>query len=73
VKGGYKDDMKQAMRSLNDKSPTLLQKIGIIEKWFLSRKGASTNGAITIRQAGDVILEKFMATDIDSAMKIAIN
>ena len=64
--------MTQAMRSLNEKSPTLLQKIGIIDKWFMTRKGAE-NGAITIRQAGEVILEKLLATDRESAMKIVIN
>lgn len=45
------------MKNLTDKKPTLSQKLGILEKWFLTRKGARY-GIITVRQAGELILEK---------------
>ena len=45
--------------------------MGILDNWFMSRKGAE-NGSITVRQAGEIILEKALASDIDTSIKIVI-
>ena len=60
------------MKDLTDKKPTLSQKLGILEQWFKSRKGANY-GTITVRQAGELILEKWLTSDIDSAIKIVVS
>lgn len=60
------------MQNLTDKAPTLSQKLGILETWFMSRQGAHNN-SITVRQAGEVIFEKGLANDIDSAIKIIVS
>ena len=59
------------MESLTSQSATLVQKMGILDNWFMSRKGAE-NGSITVRQAGEIILEKALASDIDTSIKIVI-
>lgn len=64
--------MTKAMRSLTDKAPTLSQKSGIIENWFKS-KADNHGSAISVRQAGEVILEKNLISDIDSAIKIVVS
>lgn len=61
--------MIKSMHDLDNKNPTMSQKLDILEKWFVSSTGNKLK-TMTIREVGELIVSKALANDIDSAMKI---
>lgn len=59
------------MKDLSDKNPTMVQKLAILETWFVSKAG-NLNSVLSIRDVGELIEAKGLANDIDSAIKIVI-
>jgi hypothetical protein len=54
------------IKELNEKNPTMQQKLDIIKGWFVGKKGSS-NAQASVRELGEIILSKGLANDIDSA------
>ena len=47
------------------------QMLGLLQLWFESK--SQNKGSVSIRQTGELILEKGIANDIDSAIKIVFS
>ena len=61
--------MVQQMRQLTNKKPNMMQKLSILRVWF-EQKVRRNQTSLTIREVGELILTKGLASDIDSAIKI---
>ena len=64
-----KMEMMKSCKDLAEKNPTMTQKLDLLQTWFVS-KSEHKNKSIPMREVGELILEKQLANDIDSAMKI---
>ena len=50
------------------KKPSMLQKLALLKGWFVSCSGDS-GGSLTIKEIGQLLVEKGLASDVDTAMK----
>ena len=64
--------MLDLIKELNEKNPTMQQKLDIIQSWFVSKKG-NLYAQASVRELGEIILSKGLANDIDSAIKVVLS
>lgn len=48
------------------------QKLSILESWFVEKMGKASQSA-KIREVGEIILHKGLASDIDTAIKVVFS
>ena len=48
------------------------QKLAILERWFVEKMGKANQSA-KIREIGEIILQKGLASDIDTAIKVVFS
>ena len=49
--------MLDLIKELNEKNPTMQQKLDIIQSWFVSKKG-NLYAQASVRELGEIILSK---------------
>ena len=52
--------------------PTMSQKLSILESWYVEKMGKA-NQTAKIREVGELILAKGLASDIDTAIKVVFS
>ena len=61
-------EMQSHIKNLVEKKPSMQQKLNIVKAWFVVKAGGA-HKAISVREAGEIILSKGLTSDIDSSIK----
>lgn len=66
-----KAEIMESIKELSETIPNIQQKLAIMQTWFVAKTDrGNPHELLTVREAGEIILSKGLANDIDSAIKI---